>query len=490
MKKLGIFLLIAVMLTQLAACGSGNTEETEAATEAATENTETTRIQHQVPDELDFGGATLGVADFGNDLSYYFADESSSDNMVAAVFRRTAKTEDFLGIDINSDSEVDYDEYITLYKSGDDLYQLLFVEAIRDSQTLVTEGYLYNMDTPPYVDFSAEWWNAEQMDILRLSKNTYYGISDFILTNPSTLLFNRDMITDNNLEDPYQLVREGTWTLDKFIEMGNAVINDANGNGQYYDEDDINAITMGDSSQAIDFVPGCDQPISAKDDTGRLQITLKTEKMLQIADKLVACNETAGFLYFTHTTGNGIGKSFGAGNVLFETGGPASMANASNYEFDTGIVPMPKFDAAQEKYLCNTTSVKLAVSGQTKNPEMVGAALEFLSWDSKNEVFPTYYDVLLKTRYSSDMETREMMNIIFDSIFYEVGGVYFGMSPGFCELWYIGAQHMVYGANNFNAYFRAYKNPANNTINEYYEAMEKIEGPLFVEETTADTAAQ
>jgi len=104
MKKLGIFLLIAVMLTQLAACGSGNTEETEAATEAATENTETTRIQHQVPDELDFGGATLGVADFGNDLSYYFADESSSDNMVAAVFRRTAKTEDFLGIDINSDS--------------------------------------------------------------------------------------------------------------------------------------------------------------------------------------------------------------------------------------------------------------------------------------------------------------------------------------------------------------------------------------------------
>ncbi|MBE6570101.1 MAG: extracellular solute-binding protein [Ruminococcaceae bacterium] len=490
MKKLGIFLLIAVMLTQLAACGSGNTEETEAATEAATENTETTRIQHQIPDELDFGGATMGVANLKHDLSYYFADESSSDNMVASVYRRTVKTEDFLGINIDSSTEVDYSNFITLYKSGDDLYQLLFVGDITDTKNLVTEGYLYNMDTLPYVDFSAEWWNAEQMDILRLSKNTYYGISDFILTNPCALLFNRNLITDNNLDSPYQLVLDGKWTLDKFIELGKAVINDANGNGEFYDEDDINAITVADYSQAIAFVPACDQPISAKNEEGRLEMTLKTEKMLQIADKLLSVCETTGFLHCSVTTGNGVGKSFSTGNVLYVREGPASMASAADYDFDTGIVPMPKFDEAQEKYMCDTSSVKLAVSGQTKNAEMVGAALEFLAWDSKNEVFPTYYDVLLKTRYSQDMETREMMNIIFDSISYEIGGVYFGMSPGFCELWYTGAQHMVFGEKNFNALFRAFKGPANNTINEFYTAVEKIEGSLFVEETTADTAAQ
>ena len=484
MKKFGIFLLLAAMLTQLAACGSGTTKETEAATEAATETTETTRIQHAIPDELDFGGSTLGVADLGYELNYYFADESSSDNMVAAVYRRTQKAEDFLGIDIDTSKPVDYKNFVTLYKSGDDLYQLLFVGSIQNTKSLTTEGYLYNLDTLPYVDFSAEWWNSEQMDILRLSKNTYFGISDFILTDPDAILFNRNMITDNNLEDPYQLVMDGKWTLDKFIELGKAVINDANGNGQYYDEDDINAISMGDYSYAIPFVPACDQPISAKDETGRLVMTLKSEKMLQIAEKLVTCHDTAGFLYYTLTTGNGTNKNFNTGNVLYSVGGPASMSTVTDYEFDTGIVPMPKFDEAQEKYMCNTSSVKLAVSGQTKNPEMVGAALEFLSWDSKNEVFPTYYDVLLKTRYSSDMETREMMNIIFNSIFYEVGGVYFGMSPGFCELWYVGAQHMVFGETNFNALFRAYRGPANNTINEYYVAMEKIEGPLFTEEET------
>ena len=56
MKKFGVILLLAAMLTQLAACGSGAGDETEAATEATTETTETTRVQHQIPNELDFNG--------------------------------------------------------------------------------------------------------------------------------------------------------------------------------------------------------------------------------------------------------------------------------------------------------------------------------------------------------------------------------------------------------------------------------------------------
>ncbi len=480
MKKLGIFLLIAVMLTQLVACGYGNTDETEASTEAATETTETTRIQHQLPNELDFNGETFGVSTLGSEPDYYFVEESSSDNMVSAVYRRTIKTEEFLGIDIQMDTTSKYEDFITLYKSGDDIHQLLLVTGIHETKNLVTEGYLYNMDTLPYVDFSADWWNAKQMDILRLSRDTYYGVSDFILTDPASLLFNRNMITDNNLEDPYQLVKDGKWTLDKFAELGNAVINDMNGDGNNHGEDDIVAIAMDDLNQAIPFVPGCGQPISDKNEEGILEMVLNSEKMLQITDKLVTMNETPGFIHLAGLQ-NGVIKRFSDGNVLFLSSKPSAMADASEYEFDTGIIPMPKFNEEQEDYLCNTMSYLMTVSGQIKNPELVGAALEFLSWDSKNEVFPTYYDVLLKTRYSSDMETREMMNIIFDSIFYEVGGVYFGMSPGFCELWYIGSSCMIFGEKNFSAFYRAYKTPANNTIKTFYEAMAKIEGTAETE---------
>ena len=47
-----------------------------------------------------------------------------------------------------------------------------------------------------------------------------------------------------------------------------------------------------------------------------------------------------------------------------------------------------------------------------QNPEMVGAVLELLAWESGNEVVDTYYNKLLKTRYASDLETRAMVDEI------------------------------------------------------------------------------
>lgn len=33
------------------------------------------------------------------------------------------------------------------------------------------------------------------------------------------LFFNKDLIAENQLDDPYQLVKDGTWTLDRMYEM-------------------------------------------------------------------------------------------------------------------------------------------------------------------------------------------------------------------------------------------------------------------------------
>ncbi len=486
MKKLGLFLLIAAMLTQLAACGSGNTDETEASTEAATEATETTRIQHQIPNELDFGGESFNAAFISNDPRYYFAEESSSDNMIAAVYRRTTKAEEFLGVDITYQDSVEANDFFTLYKSGDDIYQMLFVNSMTHPLSFTVGGYMKNLDSLPYLDLSAEWWNYEQMQTLALGKYPYFAVSDFMITEPAALLFNRDMITDNNLENPYDLVLAGTWTLDELIRMATAVANDINGDGEYGGEDDIVGGNIGVGG-AVTLFTGCGQLISEKNEEGMLELVLNSEKTLDIVDKLNSFARAPGGNVSTDNLGLNIGsKSFSSGTVLFSAGTPVDMADVTDYDFDTGIVPMPKYNADQKRYMCYDWSELMGISNAIKNPEMVGAVLEFLSWDSKNEVFPTYYDVLLKTRYSSDLETREMMNIIFDSLVYEVGGVYFSMQPGFCELWFTGGSALNWttdGNTNFSAFFRAYKNPAKNTIASYYEELAKIEGPLL-EETT------
>ncbi|MBE6569827.1 MAG: extracellular solute-binding protein [Ruminococcaceae bacterium] len=489
MKKFSIFLILAAMLLQLCACGGDkNSDETESATETATETTETTRIQHQLPDELDFDDETFTAAFMSGSgaAKNYYADESSSDNMVAAVYRRTRKAEDFLGVKVKYEENVKEEDFKTLYKSGDDIYQQLFDFT---PLTFTTEGYLYNLDNLPYIDMTADWWNAEQIDLLKLSKYPYLAVNDFMITSPAAMLYNKDMVADNNLEDIYTLVFENRWTIDKFIEYGKAVINDRDGNSNYYDEDDIIAMETDDTSRVIPFMAACGQLISGKDETGRLQLIIKSEKTLQIYEKLSTIGETSGFMYHPNLYGETKRNAFANGTSLFRIGNPAAMESVTDYDFTTGIVPMPKYDEAQEKYQCYDWSDPSAVSGAIRNPELVGAVMEYLAWDSKNEVFPTYYDVLLKTRYSQDLETRQMMDIIFENIVYEVGGLYFGMQPGFCELWYMPLNPMYFGEKNFNAFYRAYKSPANNTINSFYEAMEKIEGPL-VEETAEETAVQ
>ncbi len=51
------------------------------------------------------------------------------------------------------------------------------------------------------------------------------------------LLFNKQIRVDNNLDDPYSLVREGEWTLDAFDNMCRASHLDLDGNGEMTTKD-------------------------------------------------------------------------------------------------------------------------------------------------------------------------------------------------------------------------------------------------------------
>ena len=500
MKKFCIFLLIAAMVLPLCACTFGSVpadggEQTVTESEAVPEET---RTPHQVPEDLDFNGETFHAAFIGhysgstND-GMYFANEGSPDNMEAAVYRRTQKVKEYLNVEITYTEEVKSEEYQALFRAGDDLYQLLMLSIPDENRyqedmlwtayiikPYVSQGYLYNLDTLPYVDYTADWWNKEQMDVLRLGKNTYLGVSDFTITHPAAIIFNKYIVEDNNLENPYDLVYAGTWTLDKFIEMAASVVNDVNGDGEY-GEDDIAGILIGDQTQYTSFFPGCGQFVTQKGEDGRIELALNTEKTLSLFDKLVRIYETRGLACYTAVEDQQ--KYYENGKVLFMPGFAASMEDMTNTEFDVGIVPFPKYDEEQKEYMSLAWGGMMGVSGIIRNPEMVGAVLELLAWESDNLVVPTYYDVLLKTRYAHDQETRDMMDILFDSVVYEVVAAYFSMSPGLCEMFYTPIQPARFGQMNFAAFYRAYKTPAKNQIEDFYEVLDATEG-------VTDTAAE
>jgi len=489
MKKLATILLTAAMLTQLAACGTADNTptETDAVTEAVTEPVET-RTPHTVPEGTTFDGASFRAGFFGSSAwkDQYFADELTGDNMDDAVYRREKTVEQALDVVIsfNEDYDVTYEEYTNLFKANDDVYQLLFLHRISHVADLVTGGFLYDSTYLPYVDFSNPWYNGEQIEALRMGKQIHYIVSDLLITDPACIFFNKNMIEDNNLEDPYTLVNEGKWTLDKMIDMSIAVRNDRDGDGSYLSDDDVFGMELAES---FAFLTGCELFLTELDpETNKHKLVFNNENTYAVLDKLYRLFENPGSVNTDVATQMPI-REYVMGDTLFRASLSSMMESVVTVtEFDSGVVPFPKRDEEQDRYYSLNCNGLMTVSGCIKNPEMVGAVLERLSWESGNEVVDTYYNKLLKTRYSADPETRAMLELVFDSVAYDPCGHYFGFKDGFCGLLYMATDIIYFGANQYAARMRSERSFCNQTLNNFYSALEALEAADGAAEETAE----
>jgi len=483
MKKFLAILLAAAMFTAMVSCGTDpiDSTETEATEETADPNVET-RTPHNVPTGTTFDGASFTMGFLFGDPEKYFSDEFTGDNMNDAVFRRQKKAEGELDVKLGYMDDVEHDEFVQLYKAGDDVYQYIQLHRISYLEEFSTIGYLRPIEKMPYIDLNADWYNKEQTDAMRMGKYTYFLTSDFNLTDQAAIIFNRNLITDNNFEDPYTLVSNGTWTVDKMIQMAIDVRNDRNGDGLYESEDDVFGIRGGDASLYCPFTTGMGILTGTRNpETGRYEMTMNNEKTYDGLDKLYRLHENPGSYLYT-----GVNVNFASGNILFDLCYASSIERSADIsEFVIGVVPYPKYDEAQERYYSQATHNLTAIPNTIKNPEMVGAVIEYLSWESDNEVTDTYYNKLLKTRYANDPETRAMLEIIFDTVTYDPCTNYFGFSDGFCGLFYLASSVIIYGQNNYAANFRLARGLCKAELERIYTALDALEGPAETE-TTAE----
>ncbi|MCL2816313.1 MAG: hypothetical protein FWD23_17100, partial [Oscillospiraceae bacterium] len=59
-----------------------------------------------------------------------------------------------------------------------------------------------------------------------------------------------------------------------------------------------------------------------------------------------------------------------------------------------------------------------------QDTEKVGAITEALSYYARKYVVPAYYDINLKTKFSRDDESSEMLDIVMDGRIFDFGYVY------------------------------------------------------------------
>jgi len=226
--------------------------------------------------------------------------------------------------------------------------------------------------------------------------------------------------------------------LQKIIKLGAL---DLDGDGAVGKDDRWGLAVYNDSLQA--FLVGGGGALAVKDENDIPYIDFASSKNIAVLEKI------ADFMYNSEYTVNqqvapihsqpgGFG-AFEENRVLFLWARMFVINNLRNMEADFGIVPIPKYNEAQDNYysLVNPyTGVLLGVPKSVGDLERTSIILEALSAESRYTLQPAYYDVTLTRKYTRDDESEAMLDIIFNSRVYDIGGVYSfnGLFTGFLNL--------------------------------------------------------
>ncbi len=426
---------LAVLMLLLAACSEtpqenavedmGTVPEAEIAPEPDGTDDKTDRAS--VPDnlpELDFGGRDFRAAQQTTRTYEFYAEELTGEGTNDAVYNRNLKIEDRFKVKIVS---VDYDslssitnDVATLVKSGTDAYEVVSHYAYRAYTPIHSRAYRNWLEVPN-IDFSRPWWNSLANEQNTINGILYTATGDINISSLLTtyaFFFNVPVTEKYGItpESLYSTVYEGTWTIDHFIGLTSSIYEDSNGNGKRDDHDTFGfAAWPGISCDA--WLPAFDQPITVKDEEGFPVPAINSEKTVAALEKI--------FQFYYNTEG-GYGDVSSAENEvnMFAEDCVCFVPSIFNDAFTVyrymdssyGILPYPKWDEAQEMYLTNSrdqyTVIGIPTFKKDDDLTLIGTIVEALSAESWRSVYPEYYDIALKGKYSLDQDTSNMVDLV------------------------------------------------------------------------------
>jgi len=125
-------------------------------------------------------------------------------------------------------------------------------------------------------------------------------------------------------------------------------------------------------------------------------------------------------------TGKNGELGYASGYWLFELGNLGGLLR--EMEDDYGVLPMPKYDENQRRYyhdasLGNSPVAAIPISA-SEGGATASFILEAMSYESYDRVLPVFYDNYLTTKLVRDEESVEMLRIIHDTLYYDIGALF------------------------------------------------------------------
>ncbi|MBQ3178662.1 MAG: hypothetical protein IJB52_12655 [Clostridia bacterium] len=445
MLKKNLFLisaLICLLALGMTSCDTPTEQNRGEQSNSETVQTETktaeTKITPDLPD-ITFDGATFHLMQWyrgeGHVHNYfeYYSDELNGELLNDAIYNRNMRLQEKYDICITQNGvDAPAETVAAEVLAGSCEYHMVAAPP-KNLANASRNGTFMNIHTIPYMDISKPWWNNRANEAFSVNDKLYFISGDLVLYEKQRLpviFYNRTMTENYQIENLYDVVDAGKWTVDVMNMYANTVSNDTNGDGMLSWEND----TIGFLSGSYTYIPfllfGMENTFAPKIDDNTFNLNASSERMISSIEKIGKIlysdnvswrEEIIGKASYTSTY-----QAFQEGRFLFFH---EVITVLRNMEMDDafGVLPQPKYDEAQENYLTTVqyeNSGTIAVPASGKDLEMTGVILEAMAYDSSESVLPVFIENILQSKKAPDQESSKMLEIVFKNIIYDLFGAF------------------------------------------------------------------
>lgn len=283
----------------------------------------------------------------------------------------------------------------------------------------ISQGFYLDISGYDALDITKPWYFEDE-----IKSGSYYGkmYSAIGFMNPDVVFgemtctfFNKKLANDYDLEDMYQVVREGRFTLDYVMNLCKEFYIDVNGDnkrdlGDIYGfvNDPLNGWYHGFAQMGV--------PLMSLEDNGDYSIALydRPEACQIILDKLREFNDYDSNIYGVERY-NYYNDMFAMGNSLFAIAHLKDLDLMADAEFDYGVLPRFKADENQETYVTTALNNPWSLPVTVKNPERAVIVMTAYAAEGYRQVVPVCYEKSIKTKNVVDEESGEMIDLMLEN---------------------------------------------------------------------------
>lgn len=413
MKKIITYVLAMIMvLTCFTMAGCSDKPDTTSKQAGTSSNSNSAGEDVLDLSKADLGGKTITIAswrDFNN------PDDKSD----VATKRREyfAQIEKDLNCKIEwkvIDRDTLTNQLITTALANDKFCDIA-ITIMWNTASVLTNKAFADLNSVKSVNLAADYYDQDKntlLDINGVQRAASCGLLCTPVSETAAVVFNKRILSECGLEDPYKLYADNKWTVSKLREMAKKATKDLDGASGMTLNDQYGITTLDTNALAQDILAANGAQTITKEKGKNFTYNLNDEKVvnaLKFAQDWL-CNDASVLINSNQDTQH---EQFSSGKALFYIFQLSYLEKFKDMKDEYGIVPFPRGDEV-EGYTglmnWNTSLMGIPSTVSEADREDVGYVLEALAYYSRNDNKNMTQELI--GRYLRDDKSIEMLEVI------------------------------------------------------------------------------